>query len=165
MLLEKQNYISLNNLPDNRFVSNSNMINTYKNLSNIINNKFSSNSLSIEVEITINNPYNFYIKELLNLNSFLYDSFINQRKMFRYYKAATELEERAISEVEFEKIEKSCIINLKNESPRDLKDKIVYLYETIERKNFEELEYMDDDDLADILGISKYNLKPLLEKV
>jgi len=115
------------------------------------------------IEIKIN-TVDSYINELLYFNSFLIDSFINQRKMFRYYRAATELEEQILSEEEFEKIEKSCVINLRNESSRNLKDKIIYLYESIESKYSEELEYMNDDDLADILGISKYNLKPLLKK-
>ena len=163
--MEKQNYLIFNNSNNNRFSSNSNRNDNYRDVLNIFkNNKVSSNALSIEIEIKIN-TVDSYINELLYFNSFLIDSFINQRKMFRYYRAATELEEQILSEEEFEKIEKSCVINLRNESSRNLKDKIIYLYESIESKYSEELEYMNDDDLADILGISKYNLKPLLEKV
>lgn len=164
MLMEKQNYLIFNNSNNNRFSSNSNRNDNYRDVLNIFkNNKVSSNALSIEIEIKIN-TVDSYINELLYFNSFLIDSFINQRKMFRYYRAATELEEQILSEEEFEKIEKSCVINLRNESSRNLKDKIIYLYESIESKYSEELEYMNDDDLADILGISKYNLKPLLKK-
>lgn len=162
--MEKQNYLIFNNSNNNRFSSNSNRNDNYRDVLNIFkNNKVSSNALSIEIEIKIN-TVDSYINELLYFNSFLIDSFINQRKMFRYYRAATELEEQILSEEEFEKIEKSCVINLRNESSRNLKDKIIYLYESIESKYSEELEYMNDDDLADILGISKYNLKPLLKK-
>ena len=152
--------------------SNSSLSKNFENLFSVLgNNKFSSNSISLSIKIEINNHYNLYdlikekyVKELIDMNSFLYDIFINQRKMYRYYKAVTELEEGTLKEKDFEEIEKSCVITLKNDTPEQLKNKIIYLYDCVKDKNSEELNYMYDDELADILSISKYNLKPLLQK-
>lgn len=167
-MIEKA-YLSEFNSLTNNIYSNS-IINSNSNYNNREtfdflkkNKNISSNKLSITIQVFSNSFQTPFINYLLNMNSFLLDSFVYQRKMHRYYKAVTELEEKSLSEEEFEKIELSCVITLKNTTTRDLKDKIVYLYDSLNEKHPEEIEYMNNDDLADILAISKYNLKPLLE--
>jgi hypothetical protein len=98
------------------------------------NKNISSNRLSITIQVFSNSFQNPLVNYLLNMNSFLLDSFVYQRKMHRYYKAVTELEEELLSEKEFEKIELSCVITLKNTTSRDLKDKIIYLYDSLNEK-------------------------------
>ena len=68
-----------------------------------------------------------------------------------------------MKEKKFDEIEESCTITLKSDKSQEIKNKLIYLYDLIKERNEEELRYMYDDELADILAISKYNIKPLLE--
>lgn len=112
-----------------------------------------------ENDLTFNfNIINSYHQKALD---FMFHLFINQRKMYRYYKAETELDEGLLSEDEFDKIEESCTITLKNENLSNVKDKLIFLYDLIEQSSPEELDYLDIEDLSDLLSISKYNLKQL----
>ena len=167
---EIQNYLTYD-LINKGLSSNSILSENFGSLSSILeNDKFSSNSNYFSIKIEVNHYYNLYdlikekyVKELIDMNSFLYDIFINQRKMYRYYKAVTELEEGSLKEKKFDEIEESCTITLKSDKSQEIKNKLIYLYDLIKERNEEGLRYMYDDGLADILAISKYNIKPLLE--
>ena len=97
---EIQNYLTYD-LINKGLSSNSILSENFGSLSSILeNDKFSSNSNYFSIKIEVNHYYNLYdlikekyVKELIDMNSFLYDIYINQRKMYRYYKAVTELEE------------------------------------------------------------------------
>jgi hypothetical protein len=118
-----------------------------------VNINFKENDLTLNFNI-INSFHNKALEFMFNL-------FINQRKMYRYYKAETEYDEGILPENQFDKIEESCIITLKNENTSNIKDKLVFLYDIMEQNAPEELDYLDYEDLSDLLSVSKYNLKQL----
>lgn len=125
-------------------------------------NDFITNTVEVtkfkaEINITLNYDHN-------NALEFFFHSFINQRKMYRQYVAETEYEEGLITEELFDKIEKSCAITLKKQNRNNMRDKLIYLYDMIEKHYPEELEYMNNDDLCDILGVSKYSIDKLFKK-
>jgi len=121
---------------------------------------FSVNRI-VRQEVVVNFDMQYHIANN-DVIKFLLDSFINQRKMYRYYKAETKYEENLIDEDQFDKIENSCIISLKKINTQYLKEKIIFLYDMMEKYYPEEIKYMDNDDLADILGISKNTMKKVI---
>ncbi len=142
----------------------SNNISTYSNnrFDNMVSNqkKYSINTVEIHTTISFNIDYRYSFDH--EVEKFLCGIFINQRKIHRYYKAECEYDENIINEDEFDKIEESCILSLKKENTKNLDKKLIYLYDMINKFYPEEIEYMANDDLADILGVSKSNIKKLL---
>lgn len=118
---------------------------------------------NITLNISIDNFSLDLIQSFQAENRFLLDCFVSQRKVYRYYKAYSELENEEISQEEFERVENSCVLTLKKEDKNELISKIEYLYRSLKNTYPEELEFMNDDDLADILKVSKINLKHTLE--
>ena len=118
---------------------------------------------NITLNISIDNFSLDLIQSFQAENRFLLDCFVSQRKVYRYYKAYSELENEEISQEEFERVENSCVLTLKKEDKNELLSKIEYLYRSLKNTYPEELEFMNDDDLADILKVSKINLKHTLE--
>ena len=139
-----QNAISTNTLD--------NFTNITKLQNNLVNNSTEITRVTVNFNVQINHNKNTII-------DFVLQSFVNQRKMYRHYMAETEYESGLLTDEQFDEIEQSCIISLKKENKYDLKDKLAFLYDYIEQKYPEELNYIDNDDLADILGISKYSIK------
>lgn len=145
-MTSRQNAISTNTLD--------NFTNITKLQNNLVNNSTEITRVTVNVNLQIHHNKNAII-------DFIFQSFINQRKMYRHYIAETEYDNGLLTDEQFDVIEQSCIISLRKENKYDLTEKLVFLYDYIEEKYPEELNYIDNDDLADILGISKYSIKAL----
>lgn len=121
------------------------------------------NSKGMTITFSLNPALLNETKQLALTNKYLLDLFVHQRKIHRYYKACTELEEENISEQEFNSIESSCVINLKNESVDEVIKKIQYLYKELKDNYPEELEHLELNDLADLMQISAAKLNLYLK--
>lgn len=147
---------------NSRFNLEMSLVNTNHNLNTLATN-LSSNNLSLNIHLSVDRVLLNRVYSLEEENRFLLDCFVSQRKVYRYYKAYSELENEEISQEEFERVENSCVLTLKKEDKNELLSKIEYLYRSLKNTYPEELEFMNDDDLADILKVSKINLKHTLE--
>lgn len=120
----------------------------------------STNTHKLTLDVQVQFSHNSQNNEILDL---LFQSFINQRKAHRYYVAETEYENDIITEKEFEKIEKSCTITISKKNTKHLKEKLVFMYDNIQKRYPEELEYMSNDDLSELFGVSKLAIQKLLK--
>lgn len=147
---------------NSRFNLEMSLVNTNHNLNTLATN-LSSNNLSLNIHLSVDRVLLNRVYSLEEENRFLLDCFVSQRKVYRYYKAYSELEADEIGQNKFDKIENSCVLTLKKDKKQKLLHKIELLYVKLQNSYPEELEYMSDDDLADILQVSKINLKHALE--
>jgi len=127
------------------------------NISTALQNKGGSNS-TLNVYLSLNPVLISKVQKLEACNKLLVDVFAHQRKAFRYYKAATELEQGEITEEEFNKIEDTCVISLKSDSIDNVKQKARYLANQLQQFYPEELESLPYDELADLLQVSSAKL-------
>lgn len=130
-----------------------------------LDSKISTNNININLSFSADRVLLRRLYSLQEENKFLVDCFVNQRKVYRYYKAYSELEVGEISQKKFDEVENSCVLTLKKSDKKELISKLEYLYSSLKRNNPEELEYINDDDLADILLTSKIKLKHILKDI
>ncbi len=91
----------------------------------------------------------------------LFMSFINQRKVHRYYKSMIEYENNEITEQIFDEIEDSCVLTVERENESVISSKLIYLYDLMKKYAPEEINFMTNEDLADILSISENKINKL----
>lgn len=103
--------------------------------------------------------YNYDREELL------FRSLINQRKVHRYYKAITEYEQEMISEEVFEKLEDNCILSLNNDNEDLILEKLLYFYDLMKKYAPEEIEFMNNEDLAELLSVPEHKINKLHYKI
>lgn len=96
---------------------------------------------------------------------FIFKLFVNQRKVYRYSKALSELENGNISEEEFENIENSCTLMTVSDDTNLIKDKLLYFYELLNEYSPEEIEFMNNEDIAELISISEHKLNNLEYKL
>lgn len=95
----------------------------------------------------------------------LFMSFINQRKIHRYSKAIIDYENKDISEEQFEKIEDSCVLSINKDNESLLSKKLIYFYDLMQKYAPEEVKYINNEDLADLLAISEHKINKLHYKI
>jgi len=95
----------------------------------------------------------------------LFMSFVNQRKMHRYTKALIDCENEDISEEEFEEIEDSCVLSINKDSESLISEKLLYFHDLMKKYAPEEIKYINNEDLADLLAISEHKINKLHYKI
>jgi hypothetical protein len=116
---------------------------------NVISSDWGINPTHYEFEFT-------YEEALPPAINFLVDIFVNQRKLYRYKEAFLKYQEGLIDDDVFDKIEDSCTIKLQKRNTKELAERLVYFHDLLNTKAPEELDYLDDNDLSDILGMINY---------
>ena len=127
------------------------------------NNSSCENFLFFDVHVDNVKMSNQLLRNHLfgDYEEFLFKLFVNQRKVYRYQSALLEFENGAIDEEKFEQIENTCILTIKNGDSDVLKNKLLYFYELLKKYSPEEIDFLNNEDIAELISISENKLNNL----
>jgi len=147
---------------DQNVIYHTEIENSFKNYSlDNINTTSVKTIYSMTEKLSLSDAMESHLNYNEKVTKFLFNIFVNQRKTFRYTKAEYENIDDLISDEVFEKIEESCTLNLKKENENNLLEKLNIFHQLMLENAPEELEYMNNDDLSDLFGVSKKSISKM----